>query len=69
MDTGGTDRNSEADRTSMATIGATAWGLFFLWVGVAPVAGVDWGVALPGTGVILHGVLFARRLSGLPVDR
>jgi hypothetical protein len=44
-------------------------GLFFLWVGIALVASVGWGIALLGTGVITLGVQFARRVSGLPVDR
>jgi hypothetical protein len=53
----------------MAKIDATGWGLFFLWVGVALVASVGWGIAILGTGVISLGVQFARRVSGLPVDR
>ena len=69
MGTGGINRNSEADRASMAKIDATGWGLFFLWVGVALVASVGWGIAILGTGVISLGVQFARRVSGLPVDR
>ncbi len=69
MSTGGIDRNSEADRVSMAKIDATGWGLFFLWVGVALVEGVGWGMALLGTGAISLGVQFARRQTGLLVDR
>jgi hypothetical protein len=69
MGTGDTNRNSEADRASIARIDASGWGLFFLWVGVALVASVGWGIAILGTGVISLGVQFARRVSGLPVDR
>jgi len=69
MSTGGINRNSEADRASMARIEATGWGLFFLWVGVALVASVGWGIALLGTGVISLAVQSARRLSGLSVCR
>jgi hypothetical protein len=53
----------------MAKIDATGWGLFFLWVGVALVASVGWGIAILGTGFISLGAQLARRLSGLPVDR
>jgi hypothetical protein len=67
--TGGITRNSESDQASIAKIEATGWGLFFLWVGVAIIAGVGWGIALLGTGFISLGVQFARRLSALPVDR
>jgi hypothetical protein len=69
MGTGGIDRNPEADQASIAKIDATGRGLFFLWVGFALVAGVGLGIALLGTGGISLGVQFARRLSGLSVDR
>ena len=69
MGTGGNDRNPEVDKASIAKIDATGWGLFFLRVGIGLVAGIGWGIALLGTGVISLGVQFSRRLSGLSVDR
>jgi hypothetical protein len=53
----------------MVKIDTTGWGLFFLWVGVSHVASVGWGIAILGTGIISLGIQFARRLSGLAVDR
>lgn len=53
----------------MARIDATGWGVFFLWVGVALVASVGWGIALVGTGLISLGVQVARQQLALPVDR
>lgn len=65
----GTDRNAVADRASIARIDAAGWGVFFIWVGVALVANVGWGIALPGTGVISLAVQLSRSLLALPVDR
>lgn len=59
---------SEADRASMARIDATGWGVFFIWVGIALVASVGWGLALLGMGAISLAVQLARRRASLPVD-
>jgi hypothetical protein len=69
MGTGSMERSSDADRASVAKFDATGWGLFFLWVGIALVAQVGWGIALLGTGLISLGIQFARWRSGVSVDR
>jgi hypothetical protein len=44
---------------------ALGWGLFFIWIGVAFLADVGWGVGLVGVGLIILGTLVAREyLSG-----
>ena len=39
---------------------ALGWGLFFIWIGVAILADVGWGVGLMGVGVIIIGAFVAR---------
>jgi hypothetical protein len=42
-------------------ISGIAWGLLFLWVGIALLANLGWGVGLVGAGVIVLGAQAARR--------
>ena len=48
---------------------AVAWGLFFVWVGIALLANVGWGLGLLGVGAITLGTQFARKSFGLTVER
>jgi hypothetical protein len=50
-------------------IEAAGWGAFFIWVGVAFLANVGWGVGLFGVGIIALGVQLVRSLLALKVDR
>ena len=46
-----------------------AWGLLFVWVGVALLAQVGWGFGLLGVGVIILGAQAVRRyVVGLPFE-
>lgn len=47
-------------------VDAGGWGVLFLWVGVALIAGVGWGMGLLGVGLITLGTQVARRVLGLP---
>jgi hypothetical protein len=47
---------------------AVAWGLFFVWIGVALLAGLSWGLGLLGVGIITLGTQWARRYFGLTVE-
>ena len=47
---------------------AAAWGLFFVWVGIALIAGLGWGLGLLGVGVITLGGQLARKNFGLAVE-
>ena len=42
-------------------LNAIAWGLLFLWVGIAWLAGIGWGLGLLVTGFIILGAQAARR--------
>ena len=48
---------------------AAAWGLFFVWVGVALIANLGWGLGLLGVGVITLGGQLARKYFILTVER
>ena len=47
---------------------AAGWGLFFIWVGIASLAGIRWGPALLVTGLIILGVQAARRALAISVE-
>lgn len=63
------DRTSSEERALERNVDTAAWGVFFLWVGVALLAEVGWGVGLIGAGVITLAAQAARRFLGLKVDR
>jgi hypothetical protein len=48
---------------------AAAWGLFFVWIGIALLTGFGWGVTLLGVAVITLGTQLARRYLGLTIER
>lgn len=50
-------------------LNAAAWGVFFVWVGVALVANLGWGPGLLGVGIITLGGQLARRYFDLGVER
>lgn len=45
-----------------------AWGLFFIWIGVALLAGFGWGLVLLGVGVVALGAQLARKSFGLTFE-
>lgn len=47
---------------------AAGWGLFFLWVGIALLLDVGWGVGLLGVGIITLGEQAVRRYLGIGLD-
>jgi hypothetical protein len=54
------------DRTSKYD--AIGWGLFFIWVGVAWITDVGWGIGLLGVAAITLGMQVARKISGEAVE-
>jgi hypothetical protein len=59
-----------SDKRALAgRIDAAGWGVFFLWVGLAWLAGVGWGIGLIGVGVITLAAQAWRNHSGVKVDR
>jgi hypothetical protein len=47
---------------------AVAWGLFFVWVGIAFLANLSWGTGLIGVGVLVLGGQLARKYLGLTFE-
>ena len=45
-------------------VDAAGWGLFFVWVGIALIAHLGWGMGLLGVGAITIGVQLARKYVG-----
>jgi hypothetical protein len=64
------DRVSEVpERTDIEKkLEAGAWGLFFVWVGVAWWAGLSWGIGLLGVALITLGAQVVRRAYKLSVE-
>jgi hypothetical protein len=47
---------------------AAGWGLFFVWIGIALIADVGWGMGLLGVGIITLGAQAARNYFGLKLE-
>lgn len=63
------DRTGENRPALAKKVAGVAWGLFLVWMGVAFLANVGWGVGLLGVGVITLGAQVARKYFGLPVEQ
>lgn len=49
-------------------LGGISWGVFFIWIGIAFLANLGWGVGIIGVGLIALGAQAARLFVGLPVE-
>jgi hypothetical protein len=49
-------------------VDAAGWGVFFVWMGIALLADVGWGVGLLGVGIITLGGQLARRHFDVGLD-
>jgi len=49
-------------------VDAAGWGVFFVWMGIALLADVGWGVGLLGVGIITLGGQLARRHFDIGLD-
>ena len=52
-------------RIAAKRLDALAWGLFFIWVGIAVLTNLGWGIALLGTGLLILGGQLAGKSMGL----
>lgn len=48
-------------RVVLQKLDAVAWGLFFVWVGIALLANLSWGIGLLGVGIIVLAGQAARK--------
>ena len=50
------------------TIDSLGWAVFFIWIGIALLAGIDFTWSLIGTALIILGVQAALRFKGESID-
>lgn len=63
------EQDKLSQRRHMARkLDAVGWGLFFIWVGIAFLADLGWGVGLLGVGVLALGEQVANRHYNLKID-
>ena len=55
-------------RGALERLDSVAWGLFFLWVGVALQTNLSWGIGLLGVGIIVLGAQTARKYMALTLE-
>jgi hypothetical protein len=55
-------------RVTAHKLDAIGWGLFFIWVGIAFLANLGWGVGLLGVGMLVLGGQLARKYLGLTFE-
>ena len=64
-----TEKREAGDTRSISeTINSLGWALFFVWLGVALLFDVGWGVGLVGVGAITLAGQAARKYFGLPLE-
>lgn len=62
-------KDSRATRNGPShSVDSIAWALFFIWIGVAILAGVSWGWSLIGIGLIILGAELVRSTRRLPTS-
>lgn len=50
------ERKTGSGRRWHRTLDAVGWGLFFIWIGIAILLDVGWGIGLIGVGVLIIGL-------------
>jgi hypothetical protein len=55
-------------RITLEKLDRIVWGLFFLWIGLAFLANLGWGVGLLGIGIIILGGQIARKSIGFGLE-
>ncbi|HEX7288962.1 MAG TPA: hypothetical protein VF532_22445 [Candidatus Angelobacter sp.] len=55
-------------RVTTQKLEALGWGLFFVWIGIALLVNLGWGVGILGVGIIILGVQMARRYMAMQLD-
>lgn len=63
------DQLTDSKQALLQKIDAVGWGIFLIWMGVAFLANISWGIGLIGVGIIIVGGQVARKYFALPVER
>lgn len=61
--------DDQTARVTARTFDSIGRGLFLIWVGIAFLANVGWGMGLLGVGLIMIGAQVARTFHGLEANR
>jgi len=62
------DQTSKSRHVLHKKLDAVGWSLFFIWIGIALLADVGWGVGLLGVGIITLGGQVMRKYFALRVE-
>jgi hypothetical protein len=62
------DQKAENTQALARKLNAAGWGAFFIWIGIAFLANISWGLGLLGVGVIVLAGEAARKYFGLCLD-
>jgi hypothetical protein len=60
--------NVENPQVLTKKLNAAGWGAFFIWMGIAFLTNISWGLGLLGVGVIVLAGEAARKYFGLCLD-
>lgn len=55
-------------RLTLHKLEGLAWGLFFIWIGIALLANLGWGIALLGVGILVLCGQIARKCMALEFE-
>jgi hypothetical protein len=66
---GHNDPTDARRRILIRRLDAGAWGLFFVWAGIALYAGFSWGTGLVCFGILILAGQIARKYLGLGIER
>ena len=63
------EKPNQARQASLARrLDAAGWGLFFIWMGIATLIDVGWGIGLCGVALITLGMQAVRKNAGLKLE-
>jgi hypothetical protein len=59
---------SQVGHTNAHKLDVLAWSFFFIWIGVALLSNLGWGIGLLGVGVIILGKQVTRKYMALTLE-
>lgn len=62
------DMTTDRKKVVESKLASTGWGLVFLWIGLAMLAGLSSGIGLLGIGVIILGLQLVRKYIDLGME-
>ena len=59
---------TETAHTTAHKLDVFAWSFFFIWIGIALLSNVGWGIGLLGIGIVILGKQATRKYMALPFE-